>query len=109
MVLLMGTPGIAVLYIGPEFVALSMLVLFVVAISRLPRRTKLALVYFALANIALGIHLFHGVWSLFQSMGWSNPRFNMWRRHLAVGIASLIVVGNVSFPIAVLANIVKVK
>jgi succinate dehydrogenase / fumarate reductase cytochrome b subunit len=63
-------------------------------------------VLYIVANIALGIHLFHGVWSLFQSMGWNNPRFNKWRRHLATGFATIIVVGNVSFPIAVLAGIV---
>jgi succinate dehydrogenase / fumarate reductase cytochrome b subunit len=63
-------------------------------------------VLYIVANIALGIHLFHGVWSLFQSMGWNNPRFNKWRRHLATGFATVIVVGNVSFPIAVLAGIV---
>ena len=38
---------------------------------------------YIVANIALGIHLFHGAWSLFQSMGWNNPRFNKWRRDLA--------------------------
>jgi succinate dehydrogenase / fumarate reductase cytochrome b subunit len=64
-------------------------------------------VLYIIANIALGIHLFHGVWSLFQSMGWNNPRFNQWRRQLAAGIAALIVVGNVSFPIAVMAGLVK--
>lgn len=63
-------------------------------------------VLYIVANIALGIHLFHGVWSLFQSMGWNNPRFNKWRRQFATGFATLIVVGNVSFPIAVLAGIV---
>ena len=63
-------------------------------------------VFYILANIALGIHLFHGVWSLFQSMGWNNPRFNAWRRHIAMGIATIVVVGNVSFPVAVLAGIV---
>ena len=63
-------------------------------------------VLYIVANIALGIHLFHGVWSLFQSMGWNNPRFNKWRRHLATGFATIIVVGNVSFPLAVLAGIV---
>jgi len=62
--------------------------------------------FYIVANIALGIHLFHGVWSLFQSLGINNPRFNAWRRHLAVGIASLVVVGNVSFPVAVLAGVV---
>jgi succinate dehydrogenase / fumarate reductase cytochrome b subunit len=65
--------------------------------------------FYILANLALGVHLFHGVWSLFQSMGWSHPRFNKWRRHIAGGFATLIVLGNVSFPIAVLAHIVEVK
>jgi succinate dehydrogenase / fumarate reductase, cytochrome b subunit len=46
------------------------------------------------------------VWSLFQSMGWNRPRFNAWRRQLAIGIATIVVVGNVSFPIAVMAGVV---
>jgi succinate dehydrogenase / fumarate reductase cytochrome b subunit len=50
--------------------------------------------------------LFHGVWSLFQSLGWNNPRFNKWRRAIATAFATIIVVGNVSFPIAVLAGVV---
>ncbi|MGB0209076.1 MAG: succinate dehydrogenase cytochrome b subunit [Ilumatobacteraceae bacterium] len=72
------------------------------SLSRLP----VALLYIA-ANIALGIHLFHGVWSLFQSMGWNNPRFNRWRRSVATGIATAVVVGNVSFPIMVLAGVIQ--
>jgi succinate dehydrogenase / fumarate reductase cytochrome b subunit len=63
-------------------------------------------VFYILANIMLGIHLFHGAWSLFQSLGWNNPRFNQWRRAFATGITTIVVVGNVSFPIAVLAGIV---
>ena len=62
--------------------------------------------FYILANIALGVHLFHGVWSLFQSMGWNNPRFNKWRRQIAAGIATIVVVGNVSFPVAAMAGIV---
>jgi succinate dehydrogenase / fumarate reductase cytochrome b subunit len=69
-------------------------------------RVPVAILYIV-ANIALGIHLFHGTWSLFQSMGWNNPRFNRWRRGLATGVATAIVVGNVSFPIAVLAGVVE--
>ena len=68
-------------------------------------RVPVAVLYIV-ANIALGIHLFHGVWSLFQSMGWNNPKFKMWRKHIAIAIATIVVVGNVSFPIAVLAGIV---
>lgn len=63
---------------------------------------------YIVANLALGLHLFHGTWSLFQSMGWNNPRFNAWRRNLAAGVAGIVVIGNVSFPIAVLAGIVSI-
>ncbi|CAN5284138.1 succinate dehydrogenase cytochrome b subunit [soil metagenome] len=69
-------------------------------------RIPVALLYIV-ANLALGVHLFHGAWSLFQSMGWNNPRFNVWRRNFAAGFAAVIVIGNVSFPIAVLAGIVS--
>lgn len=68
-------------------------------------RVPVAVLYIV-ANIALGTHLYHGVWSVFQSMGWNNPKFKAWRRHIAIAFATLIVVGNVSFPIAVLAGIV---
>jgi succinate dehydrogenase / fumarate reductase cytochrome b subunit len=72
------------------------------SLSRVP-----VAVLYIVANIALGIHLFHGTWSLFQSIGWNNPRFNSWRRSLAAGIATLIVVGNVSFPIMTLAGVIE--
>src|SRR5689334_384000 len=39
------------------------------------QRIPVALVY-VVANVALGVHLYHGAWSMFQSMGWSRP----WRR-----------------------------
>jgi len=65
-------------------------------------------VFYVIANILLGIHLFHGAWSIFQSLGWNNPRFNNWRRGFATAFATIVVVGNVSFPVAVLAGIVHV-
>ncbi|CAN5712320.1 succinate dehydrogenase cytochrome b subunit [soil metagenome] len=63
-------------------------------------------IFYIVANLALGFHLYHGGWSLFQSMGWNNPRFNRWRRWFAVAFAAVVVVGNISFPIAVLAGVV---
>jgi len=68
-------------------------------------RWPVALVY-VVANLALGLHIFHGAWSMFQSMGWNHPRFNAWRRWFAVAFAAVITVGNVSFPVAVLVGIV---
>jgi len=62
---------------------------------------------YIVANLALGVHLFHGTWSLFQSLGWNNPRFNAWRKGAAIGVAGAIVVGNLSFPIATLAGVIE--
>lgn len=62
---------------------------------------------YILANLALALHLYHGAWSLFQSMGWSKPRFNHWRRGFAIAFAVVIAAGNISFPIAVLTGAVS--
>lgn len=59
------------------------------------------------ANLALGLHLFHGLWSLFQSLGWNHPRLNPWRRRFAAAFAATVTLGNVSFPIAVLMGVVR--
>ena len=69
------------------------------------QRVGVAIIYI-IANIALGIHLFHGSWSLFQSLGFNNPRFNNARRYFATGFAVLIGVINISFPIMILAGVV---
>ncbi|MFP4310658.1 MAG: succinate dehydrogenase cytochrome b subunit [Nitriliruptoraceae bacterium] len=63
--------------------------------------------FYLLANLALGFHLYHGVWSLFQSMGWNNRRFNAWRKTLAIAFTVVVVGGNLSFPIAVLAGVIS--
>jgi succinate dehydrogenase / fumarate reductase cytochrome b subunit len=62
---------------------------------------------YVVANLALGLHLFHGAWSLFQSLGANNPRFNRWRLYFARGFALLIVAGNLSFPLLVQANVLS--
>lgn len=61
-------------------------------------------VFYIVAHAALALHLYHGLWSLFQSLGWNHPRIKPWRRPFAKAFAALIFVGNVSFPIAVLTG-----
>jgi succinate dehydrogenase / fumarate reductase cytochrome b subunit len=63
--------------------------------------------FYIVANLALGLHLYHGVWSLFQSLGWNHPRFNAWRSWFAHGFAWIITLGNISFPLAVLTGLIK--
>lgn len=63
-------------------------------------------IWYIVANLALGVHLWHGAWSIFQSLGWNRPRFNAWRRWFAWGFTIVVVGVNISFPIAVLTGIV---
>ena len=44
---------------------------------------------------------------MFQSLGWNHPRFNHWRNTFAHVFAWIITLGNISFPLAVLAGWVK--
>ena len=63
--------------------------------------------FYIVAQVALGFHLYHGLWSLFQSLGWNHPRFNRWRNVFAHTFAWIITLGNISFPLAVLAGWVR--
>ena len=63
--------------------------------------------FYIVAQIALGFHLYHGVWSLFQSLGWNHPRFNLWRDSFAHAFAWIVTLGNISFPLAVLTGLVR--
>jgi succinate dehydrogenase / fumarate reductase cytochrome b subunit len=69
-------------------------------------RPAIAALY-VVANLALGVHMFHGAWSLFQSLGLNNPRFNHWRLYFARGFATVVVLGNLSFPIMVQAKVLS--
>ncbi|HEY7440299.1 MAG TPA: succinate dehydrogenase cytochrome b subunit [Acidimicrobiia bacterium] len=69
------------------------------------QRVPVAIVYIV-ANIALAIHIFHGAWSMFQSLGWNNPRWNIWRRYFAVAFAVVIGIGNVSMPLLIVTKVV---
>ena len=64
----------------------------------------IALIYIV-ANVALAIHVYHGLWSAFQSLGINSPKINGFRRPLSMAVAGLILVGNLSFPIMVQAGV----
>jgi succinate dehydrogenase / fumarate reductase cytochrome b subunit len=73
------------------------------------QRVPVAFLYIV-ANVALGVHLYHGGWSIFQSLGAMNERFNPrsnpLRRGFAAGFAIVVAGANISFPIAVLTGVV---
>lgn len=63
--------------------------------------------FYILAMLALGLHLYHGAWSLLRTFGLSHPRYDGACRAIATTLTLLVVLGNVSFPLAVLAGIVR--
>ncbi len=46
----------------------------------------------------LGVHLYHGAWSFFQTIGWNNPDRNTTWRRLATAIAVGLFLGFASVP-----------
>ena len=69
---------------------------FIATFSRAP-----VTAFYVIAMVVLGLHLYHGAWSMFQSLGINHPRFNAVRRSFAIGLAVLVTVGNAIMPLAV--------
>lgn len=63
--------------------------------------------FYILAMILLCMHLYHGLWSMFQSLGISHPRYTPMIKKGAAVVAILIAAGNISIPIAVLTGLLK--
>jgi succinate dehydrogenase / fumarate reductase cytochrome b subunit len=63
----------------------------------------IALIYM-IAQVALGLHLHHGLWSMTRTLGAGNQKREPLRRLLSTGIALLVVLGNISIPVSVLAG-----
>ena len=64
-------------------------------------------IFYELAMACLGLHLIHGSNSLFQSLGLRNPRWAPPIRKLTALATGAVVVVNMSFPLAVLAGVIK--
>jgi succinate dehydrogenase / fumarate reductase cytochrome b subunit len=55
----------------------------------------------------LGLHLRHGLWSMFQTLGIHQPQYTLRFKKAAMVIALLITLGYISIPISVLLGLVK--
>lgn len=64
-------------------------------------RNPLVLGVYVVAQAALCLHLFHGIWSALQTLGANHPKYNHLRRPLAFGLALVVFVGFLVPPIAV--------
>jgi succinate dehydrogenase / fumarate reductase cytochrome b subunit len=53
------------------------------------------------------MHLYHGLWSMFQSLGFYHPRHTPKLKTGAAIFAILIAIGNISIPLAVMAGLLR--
>ena len=63
--------------------------------------------FYLLALAALALHLFHGVWSMFQTLGFNNRDWDGFFRGLAILVALVIPLGFAVVPLAVLVGVLQ--
>jgi succinate dehydrogenase / fumarate reductase, cytochrome b subunit len=64
-------------------------------------------IIYTIAVIALGLHLYHGTWSMFQTLGLNNRTYDRLIRGLALALAVIIPVGFIIVPYSVLFGFVS--
>lgn len=62
---------------------------------------------YVVAQVCLGLHLYHGAWSLFQTLGLSHPRYDRIRNIVPKGIGLGVAGGNILIALSVFAGIVR--
>jgi succinate dehydrogenase / fumarate reductase cytochrome b subunit len=64
-----------------------------------------AAIAYIVAMVALGFHLWHGVYSMFGSLGLDSARYMNGIRRIAAFAATVIALANISVPVAVLTGL----
>ena len=88
--------------VNPGFVPGNVYHNLVVSFSAWPVATG-----YIVAMLVLGLHLYHGLWSAFQTLGLNRPPTYGWRRGLAGLVAVAITGGYITIPVAVLLGAVR--
>jgi succinate dehydrogenase / fumarate reductase cytochrome b subunit len=70
-------------------------------------RIPWVVVLYFVANAMLGMHLYHGAFSMLQSVGLNHPRYDRRLKNVARGLAFLVTAGNLFLPLTVLLGLVK--
>ena len=63
--------------------------------------------FYTFAMVLLAMHLYHGLWSMFQSLGLGHPRYTPMIKRGAAVFAIAIGAGNISIPVAILMGLVS--
>ena len=64
-------------------------------------------IFYIVANVLLGMHLWHGSFSLFKTLGMSGEKHLRLAKIVSWALSTLVVAGNVSIALAILIGIVK--
>lgn len=62
---------------------------------------------YIVAMVLVGLHLSHGIWSMFQSLGFSHPRYTPMIKTFAAVFSWILIAGFISVPIAVMTGLVR--
>jgi succinate dehydrogenase / fumarate reductase cytochrome b subunit len=57
--------------------------------------------WYVIAIVLVGLHLHHGIWSAFQTLGLRTPRRERALRSLAMTVAALVTIGFISVPVSI--------
>jgi succinate dehydrogenase / fumarate reductase cytochrome b subunit len=63
--------------------------------------------FYVVAMLGLLMHLYHGVWSVFQSLGMNHPKYTPGLKLFAKGFALVVAAGFISIPLSVLLGLVR--
>lgn len=62
--------------------------------------------FYLIAVAALGLHLYHGTWSMFQTLGFNNQKYDSTLRGVALALGILMFLGFAIVPLSVLFGFV---
>ena len=64
-------------------------------------------VWYIIAMVLLGLHIRHGAWSMFQSLGFNHPRHTPLLKKAAAVFAVIITAGYISIPVSVMLGLIR--
>ncbi len=62
-------------------------------------------IFYIIAMALLCMHLYHGLWSMFQSLGINHPRYTPMLKKVAAVFAWFVAIGNISIPLMVMLGV----
>ena len=64
--------------------------------------------FYIVTLIMITFHAYHGLWSALQTVGANHPKYNPFRRPLALGLALLLLLGFLTVPVGVMAGVLTI-